>query len=148
VHIPERAMVKSQTSQHGSGTVTIESFDEGVRVLALEDPARRNALSWALQADLTSAVGTLAGDPAARVLVITGRGPAFCTGADLPEVFGNAGRHVADVRDTLRKVYASFLKIRELQMPTIAAVNGAATGAGVNLVSRGVDAWTLGGAGA
>jgi enoyl-CoA hydratase len=106
---------------------------EGVRILTLNDPDRRNALSPALQAELGAAVDAVAADANARVLVVTGNGPAFSAGADLPAVFGELHREVAEIRAGLRQIYDSFLRVRRLQIPTIAAVNGAAVGAGVNL---------------
>jgi enoyl-CoA hydratase len=106
---------------------------EGVRVLTLNDPGRRNALSPALQARLGDAVDSVAGDPAARVLVVTGKGPGFSAGADLPAVFGELHREVAEIRAGLRAIYDSFLRVRRLEIPTIAAVQGDAVGAGVNL---------------
>jgi enoyl-CoA hydratase len=105
----------------------------GVRVLTLNDPDKRNAISPALQAELGAAVDAVAADREARVLVITGNGPGFSAGADLPAVFGDLDRDVADIRTSLRAVYDSFLRVRRLEIPTIAAVNGAAVGAGVNL---------------
>ncbi|MEO9139620.1 MAG: enoyl-CoA hydratase [Jatrophihabitans sp.] len=114
--------------------VTLEHNDtEGVRVLTLNDPDRRNALSPALQDELGAAVDQVAADADARVLVVTGAGPAFSAGADLPAVFGQLDRHVSEVREGLRAIYDSFLRVRRLEIPTIAAVNGAAVGAGVNL---------------
>jgi enoyl-CoA hydratase len=107
---------------------------EGVRVLTLNDPDKRNALSPALQVALTEAVKTVARDAEARVLVITGNGTAFSAGADLPAVFGAvATREVAEIRAGLKTIYDSFLRVRRLEIPVIAAVNGAAVGAGVNL---------------
>jgi len=106
---------------------------DGVRVLTLNDPDRRNALSPALQAELAAAVDVVAADADARVLVITGNGPGFSAGADLPAVFGDVHRPVAEIRAGLRTIYDSFLRVRRLTIPTIAAVNGAAVGAGVNL---------------
>ncbi len=121
---------------------------EGVRILTLDDPARRNALSPVLQAELSRAAQAVAADRAARVLVVTGNGPAFCAGADLPAVFGPllgmggpspdgaaAGTRppIGDVRATLKATYDSFLWVRRLPIPTIAAVNGPAVGAGMNL---------------
>jgi enoyl-CoA hydratase len=105
----------------------------GVRVLTLNDPDKRNALSPALQRALGDAVDAVAGDAAVRVLVVTGSGPAFSAGADLPAVFGELDREVAEIRAGLRTIYDSFLRVRRLEIPTIAAVNGAAVGAGVNL---------------
>jgi enoyl-CoA hydratase len=106
---------------------------DGVRVLTLNDPDRRNALSPALQAELGATVDAVAADPDARVLVVTGNGPGFSAGADLPALFGNVDREVAEIRTGLRAVYDSFLRVKRLEIPTIAAVQGAAVGAGVNL---------------
>lgn len=105
----------------------------GVRVLTLRDPDHRNAISPRFQADLGQAVDAVAADDAARVLVVAAEGSAFCAGADLPAVFGDTTRSVATLRDDLRRVYDSFLRVRRLSIPTIAAVNGPAIGAGMNL---------------
>ena len=113
--------------------VLLDSTDDGVRVVTLNDPDRRNALSPRLQRELGDAVDAVARDADARVLVVTGSGPGFCAGADLPAVFGELDRPTADIRADLRTVYSSFLRVRELAIPTIAAVQGAAVGAGVNL---------------
>jgi enoyl-CoA hydratase len=113
--------------------VLLDAHDDGVRVVTLNDPDRRNALSPQLQRELGDAVATIAADEASRVLVVTGQGPGFCAGADLPAVFGELDRHVADIRADLRGVYSSFLRVRDLPIPTIAAVQGSAVGAGVNL---------------
>lgn len=106
---------------------------DGVRVLTLNDPDKRNAMSPQLQAELGDAVDAVAADADARVLVVAGNGPAFSAGADLPALFGDRERHVSDVRTSLRAIYDSFLRVRRLEIPTIAAVHGAAVGAGVNL---------------
>lgn len=106
---------------------------EGVRILTLNDPDHRNALSPALQSELGAAVGAVRDDNAARVLVVAGNGPAFSAGADLPALFGNVDRDISDIRRGLHAIYDSFLRVRRLEIPTIAAVHGAAVGAGVNL---------------
>jgi len=107
---------------------------DGVRVLTLNDPDKRNALSPALQEALTDAIDTVSRDAAARVLVVTGAGTAFSAGADLPALFGRAhATEVGEIRVGLKTIYDSFLRVRRLEIPVIAAVNGAAVGAGVNL---------------
>jgi enoyl-CoA hydratase len=106
---------------------------EGVRTLTLNDPDKRNALSPGLQAGLVAAVDEVRDDPGARVLVVAGNGPAFSAGADLPAVFGDLHRPVGEIRASLRATYDSFLRVRRLEIPTIAAVQGPAVGAGVNL---------------
>ena len=106
---------------------------EGVRILTLNDADRRNALSPTLQSELSAAVDAVRDDPTARVLVVAGNGPAFSAGADLPALFGKVDRDIAEIRVGLHAVYESFLRVRRLAIPTIAAVHGAAVGAGVNL---------------
>ncbi len=106
---------------------------DGVRLITLNDPDRRNALSPDLQAELGAAVDAVAADRDARVLVVTGNGPGFSAGADLPAVFGALDRDTVEIRAGLRAIYDSFLRVRRLEIPTIAAVQGAAVGAGVNL---------------
>jgi len=113
--------------------VLFDTPADGVRVITLNDPDRRNPLSPTLQAELGAAVDAVAADPDARVLVVAGNGPAFSAGADLPAVFGELHRDVADIRAGLHTIYDSFLRVRRLAIPTIAAVHGAAVGAGVNL---------------
>lgn len=106
--------------------------EDGRWTLTLTDPERRNALDEALVQALGGAVDEVAADPGARSLVVTGAGSAFCAGADLPDLFGRPGT-VAQTRDRLHRVYDSFLRIRRLRIPTIAAVQGSAVGAGLNL---------------
>jgi enoyl-CoA hydratase len=106
---------------------------DGVRVLTLNQPDKRNALSPVLQSTLGAAVDAVRDDPEARVLVIAGNGSAFSAGADLPAVFGDLDRSVGEIRNGLRTIYDSFLRVRRLEIPTIAAVQGPAVGAGVNL---------------
>jgi len=113
--------------------VQLEEPADGVRLLRLNDPDRRNALTPQLQEDLRAAVDAVTADKGARVLVITGNGTAFCAGADLSVTFGEAGRPVRQLREGLMATYDSFLRVRRLTIPTIAAVQGPAVGAGVNL---------------
>jgi enoyl-CoA hydratase len=107
--------------------------DGPVRLLTLNAPERRNALDWPLLDELAAAVRTVADDADARALVVTGAGKGFCAGADLANLFGDLDRPTDQMRDHLMTVYASFLGIRDLTIPTIAAVNGAAIGAGMNV---------------
>lgn len=103
------------------------------RTLVLDDPDRRNSIDADMRRDLLDAVATVAADPEARVLVVTGEGTSFCAGADLPAIFGDQERSVAQIRRDLHDVYESFLRLRALAIPTIAAVQGPAVGAGLNL---------------
>jgi len=97
-----------------------------VAVLTVSDPARRNAMNLDIAAKLVAAVDAAVADDGVGAIVVTGEDPAFCAGADLAEL-------AAADPETLRTVYAGFVAIAECPLPTIAAVNGAAVGAGMNL---------------
>jgi enoyl-CoA hydratase len=102
-----------------------------VAVLTLDDPKRRNALSQELVEAITAAIGTLEADESVGAIVVTGAPPAFCSGADVSALtsLGGDGQNPHDVRE----IYAGFLRVLECRLPTIAAVNGPAVGAGLNL---------------
>jgi len=97
-----------------------------VGVITLNDPDRRNALNLDLNAELISSLESLENDPETGALVITGAGNAFCAGADLTQL--GASR-----REGLLRIYEGFLRVARSPLPTVAAVNGAAVGAGMNL---------------
>lgn len=104
-----------------------------VRTITLNAPDRLNALDWPLLEELAAVVDEVAADGDARALVVTGAGRAFCSGANLESLFGDTSRPVERLREHLMGVYASFLGIRKLTIPTIAAVHGPAVGAGLNI---------------
>ena len=112
--------------------VNLES-DGPVRTIRLNAPERRNALDLDLLAELATAIETVKGDADARALIVAGAGKSFCAGADLDNMFGDITRPTHEIRDHLKGVYASFLGLRDLTIPTIAAVQGAAVGAGLNI---------------
>ncbi|GHF72151.1 enoyl-CoA hydratase [Amycolatopsis bartoniae] len=97
-----------------------------VAVLTVDAPDRRNSLTLALSADLARAVEDAERDENVHAVVVTGTPPAFCAGADLTAL-GEAKE------EGLRAVYAGFLAVARCSLPTIAAVGGAAVGAGLNL---------------
>jgi enoyl-CoA hydratase len=99
---------------------------DGVAVITLNVPDRRNALTLPISQALVDAVNTCEEDENVRAVVITGAPPAFCAGADLTAL-GDAKE------EGLRRIYAGFLAFANCSLPTIAAVNGAAVGAGLNL---------------
>jgi enoyl-CoA hydratase len=102
---------------------------QGVAVLTLNDPARRNVLSAPLVAAIAAAMDAAERHDATRCIVVTGAGSAFCAGAELATLRQAADGAFADVE----VVYQGFLRVRESPLPTIAAVNGPAVGAGFNL---------------
>lgn len=115
-------------------TLRLERDDDGVVRLTLADPERRNAIGYQMAAEMITAVAQLRADDEVRALVITGEDPAFCAGADVPGLFGGAAqRPVSELRADLQRYYRAFLAVLELPFVTIAAVNGPAVGAGLNL---------------
>lgn len=105
----------------------------GLRVVTLDDPDRRNSIDAQMRQEMFDTFTALGADREVRAIVVTGAGSAFCAGADLPAIFGGTDRTVAEIKDDLHDVYACFLVLRSLRVPTIAAVQGAAVGAGLNL---------------
>jgi enoyl-CoA hydratase len=99
-------------------------------VLTVADPAHRNALSFELSDLLARAVTACDNDESVHAMVITGAPPAFCAGADLGALTAAGQR---DSENDLRRIYAGFLTVAHATLPTIAAVNGPAIGAGLNL---------------
>ncbi|MEP3331296.1 enoyl-CoA hydratase-related protein [Sedimentitalea sp.] len=109
-------------------TITVEITD-GLGVLTLNRPDKMNSLTGQMRAEINHAMRDMAGS--ARVIVLTGAGRAFCTGQDLGDS-GDATQ--VDLERTLRDEYAPMLEaIYDCPVPTIAAVNGPAAGAGANL---------------
>ncbi|MGH7642736.1 MAG: enoyl-CoA hydratase/isomerase family protein [Candidatus Dormibacteria bacterium] len=104
----------------------------GVSHLALNQPEHRNALTEELARALRAEVAAVAADPSARSLIVTGSGTAFCAGADLGALGATAATPAAK-RAVLADYYRAFLDLRDLAIPTIAAVQGPAIGAGLNL---------------
>jgi methylglutaconyl-CoA hydratase len=106
-------------------------------VVAINRPDKRNALSRALIVALTGAFQRAATDSAARCVILTGSGPAFCAGMDLDELRGTI-ENAAEaelVWDDAAKLSALYSLIYELPKPTIAAVNGAAVAGGAGLMT-------------
>ncbi|KUI25487.1 enoyl-CoA hydratase [Mycobacterium sp. GA-2829] len=97
-----------------------------VALITVNDPDRRNAVTFEMSAALRAAVDAAEADPDVHAVIVTGAGKAFCAGADL-SALGQA------TQDGLRKIYDGFLAVADCTLPTIAAVNGAAVGAGLNL---------------
>jgi enoyl-CoA hydratase len=108
--------------------IDIEKKNEAV-YLRLNDPARRNLLSSALCLDLIDAVGQANADPEIKAIVICAEGKAFCAGADLEDLKAAAAGDTAAVQN----VYDAFMAVADSPLPTIALVQGAAVGAGMNL---------------
>ncbi|GAA2253563.1 MULTISPECIES: enoyl-CoA hydratase/isomerase family protein [Kitasatospora] len=111
----------------------VEHRPNGVAVLTLTDPDRRNPMTGRLTEQWRAAVQALSGTPDLRAVVVTGTGPAFCSGADLGDLAAGHGLGIAAARAHLAAFYRAWLAVRDLPVPTIAAVGGHAIGAGLAL---------------
>jgi enoyl-CoA hydratase/carnithine racemase len=114
-----------------AGPVVVER-SATVAILTLNEPGKRNALTLELRAALLAAFDELIADPGCRAIVLTGAGGAFCSGGDLSTMRSGdpigARRRLAVVHDIVRRIAAG-------PKPVVAAVEGAAFGAGLALAS-------------
>ena len=116
----------AQVADYDERSQVRTEVSDGVGTLTLNDPQRRNALNAAMVDEIVAAIDRFEADPAVGAVVVTGAPPAFCAGADL----GNLA--TADAA-RLGAIYDGFLRVARCRLPTVAAVNGAAVGAGMNL---------------
>ena len=107
---------------------------EGVGVVTLNRPEAMNAFGGTMREDLLEALQRMGRDQSVRCIVITGAGKAFCAGGDIPSMVDMQARNEsAEIRHRLHVGAQVVDLIRTLPKPVIAAINGAAAGAGMNL---------------
>ncbi len=99
-----------------------------VGILTFDDPEKRNAITLAMNDEIVAAIQAWESNPEIGALVFTGASPAFCAGADLDDLLSEPDPN------GMKRIYEGFLRIAHTSLPTIAAVNGAAVGAGLNMV--------------
>jgi len=104
----------------------LTDISDGIATLTLNAPDTRNTMTMPMVDEIVAAMDGFEADPTVAAVIVTGAGSAFCAGADL----GNLQTASAD---SLGRIYEGFLRIARSTLPTIAAVNGAAVGAGMNL---------------
>jgi 2-(1,2-epoxy-1,2-dihydrophenyl)acetyl-CoA isomerase len=110
----------------------IETIEDGVATMTFNRPERMNALSTPIMEGLLHGLPRLAGDPAVRVIVLTGAGRAFCAGGDVKSMAeGGEQRSAAEATSHLRSRMEVSRILHELPKPTIAMINGPAAGAGL-----------------
>ncbi len=106
--------------------LVVVGIADRVGTVTLNNPGERNTLTQPMVAEIVAAFDALEADPGVGAIVVTGAPPAFCAGANL----GNLGSAEGP---GLRTIYEGFLRVGRCELPTLAAVNGAAVGAGMNL---------------
>jgi 2-(1,2-epoxy-1,2-dihydrophenyl)acetyl-CoA isomerase len=115
-------------------SLVLEKHEDGLATLVLNRPDKLNALSTDLAVALNETLTRISIDKHTHAVVLTGAGRAFCAGGDLTEIWkGRQENNVADLEPLLRAGMQAVLKIRTMRQPVIAAVNGAAAGAGMNI---------------
>jgi len=105
-------------------TVLFEIRDNAA-LISLNNPDKRNMLTQEVCGQIVGYVAQAEADPEVKALIITGSGRAFCAGGQLSDLTPN--------QQVLEKIYSGFLAVANCSLPTIAAVNGPAVGAGFNL---------------
>lgn len=111
------------------------SVDNGVANITLNRPEKRNALNDALIAEIKRGLQQAADDQGARVVVISGAGKDFCSGADLSALQKIAQASVSDNADDARSLLELFVQIRQMRVPVVAAVRGRALAGGCGLAT-------------
>lgn len=113
--------------------VTLERHD-GVAVLTVDNPDRRNALDPAVAGDLVAACEEIDADADLGAAVVRGAGGTFCSGADRDVLDSGAPQAGDATYKDMGSIYRSFHRVGELAVPTVAAVRGSVVGAGLNLM--------------
>ena len=106
--------------------LVLTDISDGVGTLTLNNPDERNTMTHAMVEEILAAMDVFESDENVGAIVVTGTPPAFCAGANLGNLSEATG-------DSLGVIYEGFLRIAHSPLPTLAAVNGAAVGAGMNL---------------
>src|ERR1044072_7480970 len=111
----------------------LQDASDGVAVLSLDNPDQRNAMSDEMTSSWVAAIDELAADRSVRAVVVTGEGTGFCSGRNTSWIASEPDASVDHLRTRMLAFYRAWLSIRRLEVPTIAAVNGHAIGAGLCL---------------
>jgi len=115
-------------------TFLLEQRAGGVAILTLNRPARLNALTFDVYRELHDTFRAMQDQPDVRALIITGAGRGFCAGGDLNDVVAQLARMPSvDLLRFTRLTGQTVLALRQLRAPVVAAINGAAVGAGAVL---------------
>ena len=115
-------------------TAVLIRQEGAVRILSLNNPAKRNALSMQLYSELSAALVDAQSDTAVGAIVLTGAGDFFCSGGDLGQLALRRAMAPAQRRERLNGLHDLIRSIRHCGKPVIAAVEGGAVGAGMSIV--------------
>ncbi len=107
-------------------SLVLTEVKDGVGLLTLNNPDARNSMTAPMVDGIIAAMNLFESDLSVGAVVVTGAGSSFCAGADL-------GNLREATRESLKHIYEGFLRVARSRLPTVAAVNGAAVGAGMNL---------------
>lgn len=110
-----------------------EASGRRIAVVTFDLPERRNSMSTAMTASWVRVMAGLRRDPDLAAVVVTGAPPAFNAGGDLSWIVSEPDAQVVDLRERMLAFYRSWLAVKDLEVPTIAAINGHAIGAGFAL---------------
>ncbi|MEM7141793.1 MAG: enoyl-CoA hydratase-related protein [Actinomycetota bacterium] len=99
-----------------------------VGILTLNDPEKRNAITLAMNDEIVDQIDAWEADDDIGAVVLTGAGKGFCAGADLDDLLSGENA------EEMKAIYAGFLRIAHSSLPIVGAVNGAAVGAGMNML--------------
>lgn len=113
----------------------VYSVDNSVASITLNRPEKRNALNDALIAAIKESLEQASADESVRVIVISGAGKDFCSGADLSALQKIARASVSDNAEDARSLLQLFVQIRQIRVPVIAAVKGRALAGGCGLAT-------------
>lgn len=126
-------MTAAVTNQREQDELLVTEAGPAVLLVSLNRPHRRNALTPGMLARLTALVDEIAADTSVRALVLTGIGEGFCSGFDLDEIRGTWELGLPAMLRKQEEWAHAMQRLIELPVPVIAAVNGAAVGAGMSL---------------
>lgn len=115
--------------------ILLDLLQPGVARITLNDPASRNAMSEEMAGEFRETISKLRSDSALRAVVITGAPGAFSAGGDLEMLSAKRKLSGEENRRRMLDFYHSFLSIRSLSVPVVAAINGHAIGAGLCLAT-------------
>jgi 2-(1,2-epoxy-1,2-dihydrophenyl)acetyl-CoA isomerase len=122
------------SSPQSATPVVLETRHDAIVTLTMNRPDRLNAIDNELSTALNEALTRIANDLSVHVVILTGAGRAFCAGGDLGVIGkGRERGETAELAPILRSGMQAVLNIRSMPQPVIAAVNGPAAGAGMNL---------------